>query len=178
MTDHNPGSVAKAGIALAALAIAMMAWGALTSRWFTAYTEYQYSEAGLRGVKTCMLHADSCDTVDWSSSTLPAEPEDTATFRTAAKITLVTGAVAALLLALSALLLAFGKYIFRPMAPSSAAILACIAAVASSLYTAQKNPLYEFGLRSDISLVAFALGAGAGFLAAVMIGRERPEEWF
>jgi len=168
--DKPPGTAAK----VTAIALAAVAAAALMVATFSSYWAIELPSAGiglgLRGQTACV--GGACETTSYAE--LAAQPDAEGAFRSLYWFGWITTGAAwlgAAMLVVSALLVAVGRMFYRPMTPTTLALLALgVALITGCVFVALARPVGTVGW----AFWVFGVGVVLGLLAAQRLARFKP----
>ena len=160
-------------IALALVSAAALVWVTFSHRWTASADPLDHSGFGLRSFYFCQ--DDGCQTVGLREFLHGYPGSVPGAFVTAGWVASIALWLAAAALVLSAGLALAGRFVFRPIAPTSVALLAiAVALIAGCLFVALAPGRPVFGIA--YGFFVFGGGVVGGLASSIMLGRLRPHE--
>jgi len=160
-------------IALALISAAALVWVSFSHRWTASADPLDHSGFGLRSIWYCQV--DGCHTMSNAAFLRGYAGHVSGAFTAAGWVTSIALWIAAAALALSAGLALARRFVYRPIAPTSLALLAvAVALIAGCVFVATAPGRPVFGIA--YGFFVFGGAVIGGLVSSILLGRMRPHE--
>jgi hypothetical protein len=178
VTDPTTSASPRTKILTAAFALAAVAALALASfsgRWMTVTVEGSTGEFGLRSMDASYGDEHQAESLSsYVSDVKDGGGTASSAFWIAGWICSIALWVAAAMLAVAALLMLAGRFVVRPVAPTTLALVALAIGLISGVVFVAEKPAREMG--PGVACYLFAFGELAGIIATILVARIRPSD--
>jgi hypothetical protein len=179
MSEPSPSTSPRTKILTAVLAlisVAALALASFSGRWMMVSADDSSGTFGLRSMEMCF--ESTCETSS-NSAFVDAVNQGggsaTSAFAYAGWVCSVALWIAAASLAAAAALMLAGRYVTRPVALTTIALLALAIGLISGVVFVAEKPSRELG--PGVACYLFAGGELIGIIATILIARTRPPDW-
>ncbi|MCE9572138.1 MAG: hypothetical protein K8W52_03170 [Deltaproteobacteria bacterium] len=164
--------IRAAAIAAASVSACLLVYASMSLDWLVYFDPDDHSSFGLRTVRQCF--GDTCTTQGLAA--MLDDAEKSGTLASVGWVVSIAQWVAAAALLLAGGLAVVGKFVLRPVPPTSVAALASIVALISTCLFIAVNPARpEF--QAGNGFWFGGVGAIGGLLASIFIARQRTPDW-
>ncbi len=164
--------IRAAAIAAASVSACLLVYASISLDWLVNFDPDNLSSIGLRTARQCT--DDACTTQALKASL--DENHVSSTLASVGFVVSIAQWVAAAALLLAGGLAVVGKFVLRPVPPTSVAALASIVALISSCLFIAVNPARP-AFHAGPGFWLGAAGAIGGVLASIFIARQRTPDW-